>query len=264
VQAGCGHNEAGGRFVGGSPERSGEQEARVDVEDRVGAMGDVIQMPPRGHYLASEAGALAGVSGDRVGQWARRGYIRASWSDPGDSPLVYSFQDVAEAMLVHELEDQGVPLQLIRGTIERLRERYGDWPLQQAPLELDSTGQTDDGIKLSTLALVEDGHRLESGEHGWQILHSVSVNPRRISFDLHRGGWAVRVLPELEHIEIDPDRLSGRPVIRGRRIPVSLVAEASRDPEELAILREDYELSDDEIRDAQRWTEVTESFAAAA
>jgi uncharacterized protein (DUF433 family) len=227
-------------------------------------MGDLVRMPPRGHYLASEAGALAGVSGDRIGQWARRGYIRASWSDPGDSPLVYSFQDVAEAMLVHELEDQGVPLQLIRATIERLRDGYGDWPLQHAPLELDSGGWSDGGIRLSTLVLVEGADRLEAGERGWQLLHDISVNPQRISFDLHRGGWAVRVLPELEHIEVDPDRLSGRPVIRGRRVPVSLVAEASRDPEELEILREDYELSDDEIRDAQRWTEVTESFAAAA
>jgi len=225
-------------------------------------MGHLIRLPPRGHYLASEVGALAGVSGDRVGQWARRGYIQASWSGPGDSPLLYSFQDVAEAMLVHELEDQGVPLRIIRSTIEQLRERYGDWPLQSAPLEVDSIGESAEGIPLSTLAFVDQGFRYEAGDRGWQMLHEISVNPRRISLDLHRGGWAVRVAPDLQHIEVDPDRLSGRPVIRGRRVPVSLVAEAAEDPEELEILREDYQLEDAEIRDAQRWTEVTESFAA--
>lgn len=219
-------------------------------------------MPPRGHYLAHEVGALAGVSGDRVGQWARRGYINASQSRPGDSPLIYSFQDVAEAMMVHEMEDRGVPLHLIKLTIEGLREQEGNWPLQHAHLEVDETGSTDEGIPLATLAVVANGQRVEAGEHGWQMVEDVYVNPRRISLDLSRGGWAVRVLPDLRHIEVDPDRLSGRPVIRGRRVPVSLVAEAATDAEGLEILREDYNLSDDEIGDARRWTKVTRSFAA--
>jgi uncharacterized protein (DUF433 family)/DNA-binding transcriptional MerR regulator len=221
-------------------------------------------MSPRGHYLAHEVGSLAGVSGDRVGQWARRGYIKASQSRRGDSPLVYSFQDVAEAMLVHELEDRGVPLHFIKGTIERLRETQGDWPLQHSDLEVDATGETTTGIPLATLAVKKNGGRVEAGEHGWQILQDVRVNPSRISLDLSRGGWAVRLVPELQHIEVDPDRLSGRPVIRGRRVPVSLVAEAARAAEGLSILRDDYDLSDDEIRDAERWTEVTRSFALAA
>jgi uncharacterized protein (DUF433 family)/DNA-binding transcriptional MerR regulator len=221
-------------------------------------------MPPRGHYLAHEVGALAGVSGDRVGQWARRGYIRASWSKPGDRPLIYSFQDVAEAMLVHELEDQGVPLWLIRATIEGLREEHGNWPLQTARLEVDRQGQTEDGFPVSTLAVVRGKSREEAGGHGWQVLQNVWVNPQRVSLDLGRGGWAVRLIPDLEHIEVNPDRLSGRPVIRGRRVPVSLVAEEAKGPEGLELLHDDYELTDDEIGDAKRWTEVTRSFELAA
>ncbi len=38
----------------------------------------VREMPPRGHYTAQAVGRLAGVSGQRVGQRARRGYIRSS------------------------------------------------------------------------------------------------------------------------------------------------------------------------------------------
>lgn len=61
----------------------------------------VTHLPPRGHYLAREVGLLAGVPGHTVGQWARRGYIQSSQS--AGRPRVYSFQDVAEAMVVHEL-----------------------------------------------------------------------------------------------------------------------------------------------------------------
>src|SRR4051794_39568796 len=90
-------------------------------------------MPPRAHYPAHEAGQLAGVSGDRIGQWARRGYIRSSQSS--GRPRVYSYQDIAEAMIVHELEDAGADLRSIKTTIRRLRERWGtDWPLQRAEL----------------------------------------------------------------------------------------------------------------------------------
>ncbi len=225
-------------------------------------MAAVTFMPPRGQYLAHEVGSLAGVSGDRVGQWARRGYIKASQSRPGDSPLVYSFQDVGEAMLVHELEDQGVPLHFIKGTIEGLRRKQRDWPLQHAHLEVDKTGETYEGVPLATLSVVAEGQRVEAGEHGWQTLEDVRVSPRRISLDLSRGGWAVRLVPDLRHIEVDPDRLSGRPVIRGRRVPVSLVAEAAENADGLAVLHQDYDLSDAEIADATRWTEVTRSFAA--
>jgi uncharacterized protein (DUF433 family) len=53
-------------------------------------------------------------------------------------------------------------------------------------------------------------------------------------------------------------------VIRGRRVPVSLVAEEAQDPEGLELLHADYELTDDEISDAKRWTEVPRSFELAA
>lgn len=46
-------------------------------------------------YLAHEAGHLAGVAGDRIGQWARWGHIRASIS--AEEPHVYAWEDVAEA-----------------------------------------------------------------------------------------------------------------------------------------------------------------------
>lgn len=217
-------------------------------------MPDVIDMPPRGHYLANEVGALAGVSGDRIGQWARRGYIRASHSEPGDSPLVYSYQDIAEAMIVHELIRSGSSNEEVKAAIQNLREENGSaWPL------------THGGVAAAQGAVVvkRKGRHYEVGRYPWQRFIDES-HLREIASELHRGGWAVRELPELRHIEVDPDRLSGRPVIRGRRVPVALVAEAAEEPEGLEILREDYELSDDEIEDAKLWAETTRGYLAVA
>jgi hypothetical protein len=73
---------------------------------------------PTAAYLAHEAGMLAGVPGERIGQWARWGHIRASVS--AGEPHVYAFGDVAEALAVHLLLDAGFTLPLVRRAVERL------------------------------------------------------------------------------------------------------------------------------------------------
>src|SRR3954454_7510978 len=87
---------------------------------------------PHGRLLAAEVGALAGVSGTTIGQWARRGYIRSSQSS--DEPRVYSVEDVAEAAIVSALLERGVRHSEAHAAIERLRGR-GRWPLSEAHLE---------------------------------------------------------------------------------------------------------------------------------
>lgn len=217
-------------------------------------------MPPRGRYLASEAGRLAGVSGAKIGQWAHYGYIRSSQSEPGDSPRVYSFQDVAEAFIVHELLEEKVPLQALRPVIEALREELGDWPLQRANLET----VTSDGISVAALLVRHAGLRFELGEHGWQRVQDLTLQPKRVVTDLQRGGWAVRSLPDLRFIEVNPDRLSGRPVIRGRRVSAEEVARLAETEEGREALREDYEVTTEQMDDAVRWWRATEDFDIAA
>lgn len=215
-----------------------------------------MTMPARGHYLAHEVGQLAGVSGSTIGQWAHYGYIRASQSGPGEYPRLYSFQDVAEAILVHELIEKKVPMKVLRPVIEGLRDRFGDWPLQHARLETLSSPD----ITVAAL-LVRDGEkRFELGPHGWQLVEHTTVNPQRVVSELSRGGWAVRQLPDLRYIAVDPDLLSGQPAIRGRRVPVSLVAELATQTDGPDILREDYDLSPDEIEDAVRWWRATSAY----
>lgn len=207
-------------------------------------------MPPRGHYLANEVGRLAGVSGDRIGQWARRGYIQSSQSSR--MPRMYSFQDVAEAMVVHELVENDVPLRAIKRAIKLLRDTYGDWPLTAANLSVGA----------GRMYAESTGSQWDVGALGWHQVLEID-NLRKIAEDLHRGGWAVRQVPDLRHIEVDPDRLSGRPVIRGRRIAAEDVAQLAEEGAE-DVLREDYGLNPDEIRDARRWWRAVQEYELAA
>ena len=207
-------------------------------------MAAIIHMPPRGRYLAWEAGQLAGVSGLTIGQWARRGYIRSSVDQA--SPRVYGFQDIAEAMVVHELLDRGVTHRDIKKAILELGNRYGDWPLTDAPLA------TIPGKSRSHVIARETDGDYDIGGLGWQQVIEPE-NLEKIRAQLRRGGWAVRALPDLEHIEVDPDRLSGRPTIRGRRIAAEDVAEIAAARGGVETLREDYELDEAEVADARRW-----------
>lgn len=218
-------------------------------------MGTVVALPPRGRYLAHEAGRLAGVSGTTIGQWARRGLIRSSHDER--PPRVYSFQDVAEALVVHALIEEGVPHARIRRALEGLRQRFGDWPLTHA--ELATVAGTREGT--ARVLVLEDSQSYESAGAGWQQTADSAL--RRVTGDLRRGGWVVRALPDVTHIEVDPERLSGRPTIRGRRLAAEKVAELGGSAEGVRLLRDDYGLSPEEIRDARRWWEATETYAAA-
>jgi len=218
---------------------------------------------PRGWYLAREAGQLAGVSGDRVGQWARRGYIQSSWS--ATVPRIYSFQDIAEAMVVHELIDRGVKHKDVHRTIENLRATYGDWPLTTAPLattEINRGRPT--GVHELVVLVTPEGARDIGRAEGDQIMLPDLWSLRAITGWLRRGGWALREHPEIENVEVDPDRLSGRPTIRDRRVPAEKVALLAETKNGRIALRADYQLSARQIEDAVRWYRTVSEYEAAA
>jgi DNA-binding transcriptional MerR regulator len=118
------------------------------------------QPKPHGHFLAGEAGELAGVTGSTIGQWARWGYIRAS-QDAGE-PHVYSVEDVAEAAIVRDLLDRGIRHADVRRAIERLRS-YGAWPLSDAPLATTQEARP-------RLVLRENGNAYALAPRGWQLM----------------------------------------------------------------------------------------------
>lgn len=190
------------------------------------------------------------MSGYKIGQWARNGYIRSS--QYVGSPRVYSFQDVAEAMVVHELVERGIPYREIRRQIKALQDEYGmDWPLTQSPVGLATVGRH---------VVTTEGERIyATGERGWHLTLNAG-DLREILGLLDRGGWVVRSLPDLQHIEVNPYRLSGRPAIRGTRVAADMVARTADREDGIEALRQGFGLTDAEISDARRWWKATQEF----
>jgi uncharacterized protein (DUF433 family)/DNA-binding transcriptional MerR regulator len=189
-----------------------------------------------GAYTAAEVARLAGVSPRRVGRWARERIILPSVSR---RPNVYSYADAGEAIVAHYLVEQGRRPGDVRKAVHKLREQYGDWPLSSATLAHDGA-----------MLLEWNGESwisVDIPDHG--VIEEALLNLTEIQKALGRGGWVAIKHPR-KHIEVDPDRHSGTPVVRGRRLPTSLVAGIASGPGGRVTLLDDYGLSDAEIDDA--------------
>jgi uncharacterized protein (DUF433 family) len=66
-----------------------------------------------------------------------------------------------------------------------------------------------------------------------------------------------------ESIEVDPEKLSGLPTVRGRRLPTIVVAEVAGEPDGIATLRDEYGLSDQEIDETLAYEEDVRKAIAA-
>lgn len=204
-----------------------------------------------GHYSAAEVARLAGVSSRKIGSWARYGIIPSV----SQRPRVYSYADAGEAVLVRYLVEQKFPTKKIRQIVENLRREYGQWPLASAPLKHDGR-----------LAVIErDGKvYIDAADSGEQrVIGKTLLDLKAVRAALQNGGWVAYETPR-EHIEVDPDRLSGQPVVRGRRIATETVADLARRPEGRELLLKDYELTEDEIREAVEYeADIDRALAAA-
>lgn len=191
-----------------------------------------------GYYTASDVARLSGLTHQRVSQWARMGIIRHSVSS---APHVYSYADVGEAILAHYLYDHGKPPRKIKELVEHLREEYGQWPLAVAPLEHDGP-----------LCVVWDENEevhISADLPGHGVMEDTLLNLKEIREALSQGGWVSLKNPRI-HVEIDPDRHSGEPVVKGRRLSTHRVASMAAQPEGRDELLEDFDLTDAEIDDA--------------
>lgn len=190
-----------------------------------------------GNYSAAEVSRLAGVSSRRVGSWARYGIVPSI----SERPKIYSYADVGEAILAHYLIDLGWRPRDVRQLVERLRSRFGPWPLAAAPLEHDGK-----------LLVIKEGDDLiidvmDNPEHA--VIGGTLIDLKAVRDALSRGGWTAIKRPR-EHIEVHPDRHSGQPVVRGHRLATADVAEIGRATNGREILRDEYGLTDEEIEDA--------------
>jgi uncharacterized protein (DUF433 family)/DNA-binding transcriptional MerR regulator len=190
-----------------------------------------------GHYTPSEVARLAGVSSQRIGSWARYGIVPSV----SRRPNLYSYADAGEAVIARYLIEQGVKPRKIRELVESLRDRFGLWPLARAPLEHEGgLVVMREGDQVLVDVVDRPHHLVEEGTF-------LSLTDVRQA--LERGGWVALHTPR-PHIQVDPDRLSGRPTIRDRRLPTAMVAEIAQEDDGRTLLRREFGLSDEEIDEA--------------
>lgn len=222
-------------------------------------METVHDLPPREDapelraiFSPFRAGALAGVSGNRIGQWARYGLIQPSYFE-GRPANLYAFYDVAEAIVVHWLLKRSFKYREIHLVIDRAREeQHPKWPLQRSNLAVAQTAVEDRG----TIAMPgeEESWIDLVGRRGDQTI----VRPELLEearLVLRRGGWLADQL-HLSRLEVDPDKLGGAPSLRGRRWPVERVAQIAADEEGRQILVEDYQLDPRDVSESLTWVEA--------
>ena len=189
---------------------------------------------------------LAGVPGDRIGQWARWGHIRASVS--AADPHVYAFADVAEALAVHVLLEAGLTLPVVRRAVDRL----GGLAV--------GVHVVDGRLAVERGDVLQDVFTEQTVLPGLAALVAVATGSAGVDSDgrvdpvdlLRRGGWPARVTGDLGAVWVDPARAGGRPCVRGRRVPVEDVA---ADPSGLG-------LADDAVARAVRWWEEAQRCAS--
>jgi uncharacterized protein (DUF433 family)/DNA-binding transcriptional MerR regulator len=211
--------------------------------------------PPR------RAGALAGVSGYQIGQWARYGLIRPTVYE-GRPTNLYAFNDVAEAIVVHWLRVHGFPYEEIHEAIEAARREHPHWPLARGKLGVARL-TVDAAFDRGVIAQQQpDGSYVDIGRPGEQGL----LKPEffDVASDMLRaGGWLAHYL-ELDRIEVDPRKLGGVPTLEGSRWPVERVARIAADEEGRAVLRSDYDLEERDIDQAVKWTRAAERLTRVA
>ena len=203
---------------------------------------------PRGVFTPYRAGALAGVSGYRLGQWARYGFVKPTWFR-GRPANRYDFYDVAEAIVVHWLLNEGFGYGQIHAAIDAARAEHPAWPLLEAPLGIAHHAVEGDPIGAIVLE-VKAGVYVDTLRSGQITLRPELLDHARDM--LRRGGWLADELG-LQRIEVDPDKLAGAPTLRGRRWPVERVAQLAGDDAGITILLEDYGLHTRDVDESCRW-----------
>lgn len=209
-------------------------------------------------FTPARVGALAGVSGQTIGQWARYGFINPTVYE-GRPINLYSYYDVAHAVAVKWLLTEGFGYNEIRAAIENAKSAHPDWPLTSAPLGI--ARQSEKGDR-GTLAQRDGTGYVDLVVGGGS---QTTLTPGfffQVQDTLRNGGWLAKEL-NLSRIEVDAGRLGGLPTLKGRRWAVQQVAAIAADEEGRNILFADYELEESEISESVAWSKAAAKLSPA-
>lgn len=208
-----------------------------------------------GVFSPRSAGALAGVSGDQIGQWARYGLIRPTIYE-GRPANRYAFFDIAEAIVVHWLRDHHFSYDEIHEAISAARTEHPRWPLLRGQLGIARHTIESDRDRGVIVQWTAGGNYEEVGRAGRQLV----LKPELLDFAqdmLRTGGW-IAYANHLDRIEVDPAKVGGAPALKGSRWPIERIARIAADDEGRGVLINDYGLDDMDVAQAVTWTEAAE------
>lgn len=165
--------------------------------------------------------------------------------EPTSQSLV-TWGEFIEAAYLREYRALDVPLQRIRPVIDRLREKYGRYPLaNERPWVMDRE------LVKKVQDSVEDSPQLVVIRSGQLVLARPVENfVHKVDFD-NMLARRYRPLGRLEPVVVDPDLAFGAPTVRGIR--TETILELVRAGEPFESLTEGYDLTPDEVLAALRY-----------
>lgn len=188
-----------------------------------------------GIYSFADAARFIGAKPRELRRWAI-GYTHKSrdGADVFSSPLWRTqlfgtnidglgFKDLIELRFVHAFRSEGVPIQLIRRTLEVARERLS------APYPFTCKKFRTDGRRIFLEVIEETGDEsLIDVERQQNVIQKVIGPSLREGVELDIGGEATRWFPlkNSHAIVFDPKRKFGQPILTDFDVPTVAIADA--------------------------------------
>ncbi len=235
-------------------------------------MGQVVNLLDRPTYGFGQIDAILGLKSGTASRWIdgydRRGkHYQPVIREETMGNDTATWGEFVEARMLAEYRNAGVKMIRMRPALEVLRQELGTrYPLADARIWLGTDGRdllrkVQDKVHLDSelaIVLVRTKHEMLPGGLT-PIKWSGRAKSFRDSLEWSDASLGLqvpeRVMPQPGNkgVVIDPLRGFGDPVVRGRNVPTSVIAELVRAGDTPSMIADLYELTIEEVNDAIRY-----------
>lgn len=229
-------------------------------------MGDTVDILDRPLYGMHQVDRILALTPGTARRWIEGYARRGRMYDPVVRPEathdeVVTWGEFVETRLLAEYREAGVPLIRMRPAIIRLRHGFDTrYPLAHARPFLSVEGrelvmriQREVDLEEALLLVIVRNHQLVLSAPAEQFVKSVEFGADDVV-------TAMKPLPAVEHVVVDPLRQFGEPVVRS--VPTEVIAELMRAGDRLQMIADLYDLTMEEIEAAVRYELVRRTPAA--
>ncbi len=220
------------------------------------SMNDLVSLLDRPVYGVAQIDRILSLYPGTAQRWIL-GYTRKGRSYPsviradGNDDSLVTWGEFVETRLLAGYREAGVPLIHMRPTIERLRTIFATpYPLAMSKPFLQKEGR-ELVLKIQNEVGLENQLRLVVVRNDQLVLADAAA---RFVESVEFGDGAanrIRLLPNIEHVFVDPLRQFGEPTVRSVR--TDIIAELVRAGDRISMIAELYDLTTDEVESAVRY-----------